>query len=323
MRKILNIVNGATVIDIMKTANIIGDYLPWNDFLHDGPVPKGYSLKQLSKIRAHFIHELGFGELKEIQKDFKERDEQLENHQNYEKIVLWFEHDLYDQLQLLQLLSWFEVHLSHEETTISLISTDKYLGECTPTQINQLLLYEQAITYNHLKLATKAWNAFCEPTPQAWYNLLYEDSYVLPFLRTSIERLLEEFPNKKNGLSRSAYQALLVISRGVKEPKKIFIAAQKLEEKKFMGDLIFWKILDNFIDHKLVASKENGKILTITPLGTKLLKNELNWFQFKPIKHWIGGVYLSPDNLWCWDTEKRNIKKYFYSSSLDSLLVIK
>jgi hypothetical protein len=27
-----------------------------------------------------------------------------------DEIVLWFEHDLYDQLQLLQLLDWLAVH---------------------------------------------------------------------------------------------------------------------------------------------------------------------------------------------------------------------
>ena len=322
MAKVLNIVNGDVAIDIMKEAKIEGDFLAWQDFLHEGPVPKRFSLQQLSSLRADFIHKQGLGKLDEIQKNFKNRDEKLEAFQTYEKVTLWFEHDLYDQLQLLQVLAWFKINIE-KETKLTLICTESYLGECSVDDIEKLLRYEHTIMPEHLHLAQKAWFAFSEPNPQTWFKILDKNTYVLPFLQNTIRRMLEEYPNTKNGLSRSEHQALLVISKGISQPREIFKDCQSYEQAKFMGDIIFWKILDDFIQYRLIKSKENGQELTITVLGEKVLNGQINWLSIKTVKRWIGGVNLTPDNLWCWDIKKKNIKKYYYASSLSSLLSVK
>lgn len=321
--KVLNITNGDTVIDMMVKANIIGDFLPWRDFLHEGPVPQKYNLSELSKIRARFIHEQGFGEFSDIHLNFQRRDATLADYRSYDKIILWFEHDLYDQLQLIQILAWFSEQTLLETPSLSLISTNKHLGECSAQQILTLSLYEEAITAEHLSLAKKAWSAFRKPTPLPWFNLLQEDIRLLPFLRAAIRRMLEEYPNTKNGLSRSAHEALLAIANGKEKPYEIFTTYQEHEERKFMGDIIFWKILDDFKEYKLIASQNNGQKLTITPLGQQILRGEKNWLDIKPIQRWIGGVNLSPDNLWCWDVKKKSIAKYYYSTVLSSLLPVK
>jgi len=322
MNKILHIVNGTTVINIMKQAKLSGDFVAWDDFLHEGPVPKAFSLQQLSKIRAYFMDKQGYGQLDEISKKFKERNHILEGYQKYDKVILWFEQDLYDQLQFLQVLSWFKKHLD-QNVTLSLISTDKYFGEYSFQELQELLLYEKMIQKKELELAQKAWSAFREPTPLAWFKLLAEPTSALPFLKSSVKRLLEEYPNTKNGLSRTAHQALLSVSQGKTEPKEIFIHAQKYEDKPFMADVIFWKILDDFIEYGLITSDIATKALTITPLGKDVLDGKKNWIDIKDIDYWIGGVKLSNNNLWCWDIKKRVITNYYYSKSLSMLLPIK
>jgi hypothetical protein len=107
MDTILNITNGDCTVKRMAAAGIPGVILPWRDVLHDGPVPAGLSLEQLSAVRAQFISERGWGEPAAIINSFAERDQQLHAYRNYAKTILWFEHDLYDQLQILQLLAWF------------------------------------------------------------------------------------------------------------------------------------------------------------------------------------------------------------------------
>ena len=66
--------------------------------LHDGPVPKGFSLEELSKIRSEFIISQNWGTPENIERHFVERDNILKSFGKYEKVILWFEHDLYDQL---------------------------------------------------------------------------------------------------------------------------------------------------------------------------------------------------------------------------------
>ncbi|HIP52243.1 MAG TPA: DUF1835 domain-containing protein [Campylobacterales bacterium] len=320
MIKTLNIVNGDACIDMMKEAQIIGDFLPWQDFLHEGPVPVNLSLKELSLVRAKFISDYGFGKFDDIKKDFEERDKKLNNYKLYDKVVLWFEHDLYDQLQLLQILSWFSSQ-NLDTTELTLICTNSYLGESSPQQIEKLLRYETPILKEHFKLAKKAWFAFGHDTPEKWAELLNEATDLLPFLKGAIYRMLEEYPSTEQGLSRTAYQALLVISNGINDPLDIFIKGQSFEERKFMGNVIFWKVLDNFERHGVIEKKEAK--LQLSSLGKELLEGKKNWLSIAPLQRSIGGVSLSFENLWCWDKENKNIKKYHYSKHLESLLRVK
>ena len=322
MFKILNIVNGDVTVEIIKKANISGDFLPWRDFLHEGPVPQTISIEKLSRIREKFIYQQGFGSLPKIEKEFQERDELLKKYHNYQKIILWFEHDLYDQLQLIQVLSWFQHH-NNAYSKLSLICTDNYLGECSSEKVISLLKYEEKITKEHLLLAQKVWFAFTTSNPVAWFKLLTEDFHLFPFLKDAVLRMLEEYPNTRNGLSRSEYQALLTISKGIKNPNKIFQDCQNHEKQKFMGNIIFWKILDDFIENRLIYSQENGQILEITPLGEQVLRGDINYLHVKPINRWIGGTKLSNDKVWCWNIKKRSINKYYYSKTLSTLLMFK
>ena len=85
---------------------IPGDYLAWSDALHDGPVPATESLEALSDIRARAMSDSSWGATTTSGCEFAERDRTLAGFRDHDETVLWFEHDLYDQLQLFQLLDW-------------------------------------------------------------------------------------------------------------------------------------------------------------------------------------------------------------------------
>ena len=321
MNKTLNIINGDACIGIMKEANIQGEFLAWQDFLHEGSVPPKLTLEELSVIRAKFIARYGLGDFDEIYKNFQERDEKLRTYKNYNKIIFWFEHDLYDQLQLLQLLDWFS-DKPLKNIQLTLICSSNYLGESTAEQIKNMLHNDGIdLLPEHFQLARKAWSAFREPTPLAWIDLLQHSSSILKFLKPTVLRMMEEFPNTKAGLSRTEYQALLIISNGINDAQDIFIKCQSFEERKFMGDVVFWKILDNFEEYKIIQRRE--KKLSITPLGKELLNGERFWFDIMPLERYIGGCKLTLDNLWCWDVPKKTLKKYYFSKVMKTLLVIK
>lgn len=320
MTKTLNIINGNACINMMKEAQIRGDFLAWQDFLHEGPVPFDLTLEELSLVRARFISDYGLGKFKNIKKDFKIRDKKLKSYKLYDKVVLWFEHDLYDQLQLIQLLSWFAKQ-NLKTTKLTLICSNNYLGESSAQQIKKLLHYETDVLDAHFLLAQKAWSAFCSDTPESWARLLEEPTALLPFLKGAVYRMLQEYPSTQYGLSRTAYQTLLIISNGINQRIDIFTKYQSFEERKFMGDMIFWKILDDFETHGIIEQKEEA--INITSLGEKILNGQKNWLSISNLERSIGGVTLSYENLWCWDMKKRNIKQYYYSKPLESLLEIK
>jgi len=319
MSNILNITNGDSAVEIMKDANIAGVFLPWRDVLHDGPVPEGLSLEELSDARARFIIERNWGEPENIRNSFIERDNELKSYGKYKKVILWFEHDLYDQLQILQILDWFNSN-PVDEVELSIICTERYLGMLSPDEMKHLVKLEEPITENHLTLSSKAWSAFRTSAPEKWYDLLDLDTSTLPFLEGAIVRMLEEYPDCTTGLSRTAQQALTIISGGEKRPGRVFGCNQDLEDRVFLGDSSFWVILQEFLDSsppllslpvgkKLTLPTSPDQELSITQTGREVLAGKRSWLEIVELERYIGGVHLTPENIWCWDSASGSLSK--------------
>mgnify|MGYP001815426655 CR=1 FL=1 len=319
MERILNITNGDSTVNIMKRAAIPGTILPWRDVLHDGPVPAGLSLEELSKVRASFIANRGWGASAAVVQDFRERDNVLKSYDQYEKVMLWFEHDLYDQLQILQILDWYHQH-QPIKSELAIICIDQYLGMLSPEQMATLYRYEQAVLEDQLVLASKAWAAYRSATPEKWCALLQSDTRALPYLDGAIIRQLQEYPDCRTGLSRTARQALRIIAHGEKRPGRVFGLYQQTEERRFLGDASFWVMLHELLESsppllKLAEGKtlslpaSPDQALTITTAGEEVLAGKRNWRDSLVLDRWMGGVHLTPSNSWCWNPVTESLSK--------------
>lgn len=311
MTNILNITNGDSAVDIMKKAGVEGDFLPWRDVLHEGCVPAGLSMEAFSEVRSEYLASQGYGSFENIEKSFAERDEVMANLEKYDKVVLWFEHDLYDQLQLLQILDFLKQNPITCE--LSIICTDNYLGLCTPKEMLALKEFEVEVIDDILVLGSECWEAFTDTTPLAWQGLLEKDTSLLPFLEGAVVRLLEEYPSKKNGLSRTENVALDIIDKGKEcRPGRLFGLYYETEERRFLGDSSFWNILSSMLDSKPPLLTINMPLLPINPeqcieitaLGKEVLEGKKSWLEIEAIDKWIGGVHLNSDTIWMWDGEK-------------------
>jgi hypothetical protein len=155
----LHITNGDSAAAVMRRAGFDGEILPWRDVLHEGPVSAQLPLVTLSHLRAHFIADKGWGDLEAVQAEMTARDRLLAAAADFERIVLWFEHDLFDQLQLLQLLSWFADH-DRGRARLEMLCIDSFpglpdfggLGELAPEQMASLRGREQPVSAEQLAL---------------------------------------------------------------------------------------------------------------------------------------------------------------------------
>src|SRR5262249_45940909 len=137
----------------------------------------------------------------------------IERHDSYDELVLWFEHDLFDQLNLIQLLTWIRGHVP--AATVSLICIGSYpgrpnfkgLGELTPAELAPLLETRFRVTDGQYDLAARAWQAFRAPTPEP-LTALQPDERSLPYLGRALERFLQEYPWTSDGLSRTERRLL-------------------------------------------------------------------------------------------------------------------
>lgn len=318
MTKILHITNGDNTVHLMQAAELPGTFLPWRDVLHEGPVPSGLELEALSTLRAQFLTGRDWGDARRLAKDFQRRDAHLQGWYAHDKIILWFEHDLYDQLQILQILDWFHRHRVLGKIELTIICTDQYLGMLSPQAINGLMVHEETVTEQHLELATAYWSAFRSQSPDQLEALLDADSTPLPFVAGAVERLLEEYPSTANGLSRTEQQALSIIHGGEQCFGRVFEANQQMEERMFMGDLSFQTMLHNFIRSnpplltlstgtEITLPVDSAQRLTITATGRDVLESRTNWLDTVAIDRWLGGVHLTPATTWCWNPISRSL----------------
>ena len=314
---VLHITNGDSTVQIMREAGIEGELLPWRDVLHEGPVPAGLTLPKMSEVRSQFIADQNWSKLDEVRDSFKFRDETLANFRSYDQVVLWFEHDLYDQLQIIQILNWLASQ-NLEKANIQFICTDNYLGMLSPDEMRELQNHAQPLLYEQIVIATTAWQTFTHHTPVEWQNLLQQDTTCMPFLAGAVKRLLQEYPNSKTGLTLTQTQALLELDKAPLPAGKLFHAYQQNEERRFMGDTIFWGYLAQMLEGErpLMTLPEGinlslpttpDQILTITDFGRDVLKQKSQWSEIKDINRWIGGVHLTADNMWMWDDNSETI----------------
>jgi hypothetical protein len=211
--------------------------------------------------------------------------------------VLWFEHDLFDQLQLIQILDRV-----HSLERASLICTDRYLGPMTAAELAALWPERRAVSEAEYVLAETAWRAFCSPDPTAIEALLARDTSAMPFLAGALRRHLEQFPAVENGLARTERQILEAASAGRHNFASLFAAEQQMEDRIFMGDASLRRWVRGLMEcRNPLLSVEDG-MYRVTGLGRDAMAAKVDHLRLNGINRWLGGVHLNGhEALWRWD----------------------
>jgi hypothetical protein len=153
------------------------------------------------------------------------------------------------------------------------------------------------------KSARRNWERFTSPAPNDLYAAAGEDAIGLPFLRAALQRLCEEYPSTRDGLSRSQRQALLAVAQGAAREDELFTRTQAREEASFLGSRAFGVMLDELRGGVGALIEGEGGRYILTPLGGRVLAGDADWLDEHHIDRWIGGVHLMPENLTRWDED--------------------
>ena len=304
----LHVTNGDSAADLILRSGIGGSVLPWRDVLHIGPVPGKLSMRELSEKRTAFLASLGWGIKEELVQSFLLRNSTLRKHAADDEVVLWFEHDLYDQLQLIQILAWLIGNEQHSTERQFLICIDRYpgvrsfrgLGDLNPVQIRHLFDMRKPINLLQFNAAANAWARFTSAKPERHQAVADNPSTELPFLQAAYLRFLQEWPSTHNGLSRTEEHALRIIASGVSNPEEILHAHWANERTPFMGDWTFWEVILDMArgGYPLVAVEgdlghkdfRDAKV-SATPEGLAVLRGDEDAITLRGIDRWYGGYH--------------------------------
>ncbi len=314
----LIVTNGQSGVDNIERAGVPGDLMSWDDVLHDGPVPGGYSLAVTSEMRARYLASVGSGLFEEIHARFKARDKKFESAASYDELVLIFEHDLYDQLQLLQILDL----LYHEIARPSLITMaypPTFIGHCTSEMLTASFKDRVEIPKACFETGSTVWRAFSAESPKGLGPLLTIEEPALPHLPEALKRMAEEFPDHMTELSRTERQILVALNKGPQKVGALFKTVQDMEEAVFMGDwsfVLYLKALSkgnqplvrpilNGSGNPLADDYEHGAFMQasfeITNTGYAVLNGDARKSVYLDIDRWIGGTHITSVNLWSWN----------------------
>jgi hypothetical protein len=298
----LHVTNGDAIVPEIEAVAPDDPVLPWRDILHEGPVPGGLDDSMLRAERAAFLAREGWGDGVVLLELFERRDQKLLRGAEEREVWLWFEDDLYDQLQLLQILDMLARHGAPTAT--------QQLHDVSRDADRQVLA-EHTVDDETRRAARRAWAAFRSSDPRKWTTI---EAAELPHVGAAMLRLAEELPWTRDGLSRTERTALSAVGDGADNPLDMFRALQAAEERPFMGDYWAWRTLHRLGtgEHPLVVApiapapeitpEFASQTYEVTDVGHDVLAARADHAELNGIDRWIGGVHLTGHRpAWRWD----------------------
>jgi len=321
----LHIRCGSDLAQGLRQAGFAGAYLEYSNPFCQGPVTGEPDRPDEMRRRADFLERsygaaLGLTASQFEKRLRREEDGLAASYRDYERVVLWFEHDSFDQLILLRCLAYFA---AHRPAALELVSANRFpgsarflgLGQLPPEALRLLWAKRSPISEEQLALGRSAWDALKSPDPTGLARIATGESAVLPDLPPALRRHLQELPSVKNGLGLTQE---LVLSALAERSQTIGDLFQGLlagrEPLPWLGDVMFLHIVEDMAkaqEPPFAISPETAqepwprRLLTLTPAGSQTLTGARDWLTLAPPERWVGGVCVKPQaRSWRWNEEE-------------------
>jgi hypothetical protein len=320
-RQALHLTNGdSTVLGLRDTG--LGELIqPWRDVLHEGPVPDVPD-DALRRVRSEFLMARGAGDIG-TESEFTTRDQLVADHRegNY---VLWFEADLYDQLQLIQILSQLHA-LAVPGDRITLICIGEFpgiahfggLGELISEQLARLPeMAGTRLTSHALEHAVRAWAALRAADPSSLGTIATTPSRELRFLSEAFDRLSREYPSTRDGLSLTERRIMAAVGETTTTAGTAFVRTVAREARPFLGDTWCFDRMTRLLNastplletDRPATSVSRQTQLRMTEVGRRVLDGQEDHLAINGVDRWIGGVHLTGHAIpWRWDEGTESI----------------
>jgi hypothetical protein len=335
---------GSDLNESLPEAGFQGDYYEHNYPYLMGPVREG---PECLRQRARFIVDTygdlfnpplaSSGQLQAVEgqlQGLEEQERKLRDSADYERVVLWFEHDCYDQLVLIRLLGYYATH--RRPPRLELINVGDFpgarrfigLGELPPEALRMLWTTRKPASPAQLQLGLSAWRALANPDPRPLAAIIRSETPALPLLAPALHRHLRELPSALSGLSLTEELALKLMA----DPPQQWGGTANLmniywrmvwftDPLPGQGD---WHVRCRVFDMEGASARvftrspgldRQGNprppwtdAFVITELGRAVLRGEVDFRSLSPPPRWVGGVEIAAGNPdWRWDEEKRDV----------------
>lgn len=315
-QNLLHLRCGQDILQNLKDAGLPGRFLSYSDPLCEGPTPNVPEPAEWYRIRSAFLAQVNSDGTNavDVEQDLRNEDAALGSFREHDAVVLWFEHDLYDQAVLIRLLAYF-ASVDLGGVPVYMVTTDRFpgvqrfigLGNLNEDQLASLYPGKRQLSADEISFGARVWNAYCSPDPTDLQAVLGEVPPGLPYLAAAMRRHLEEFPSTTNGVGKADLGILRAIAEGAETRASLFTAWQAAENAPWLGDTNLFYRADTLgsADTPLLR-RENGRY-RLTDKGSRVLRNEEDWGIEAGRLRWVGGVHSAGPRQWRWNPESGSL----------------
>lgn len=276
----LHITNGDILTNKLNTLKLEGDIITWREMLCEGKTETNVGSESFWKTRFEFLNKnYKISKTWFIDKTLKEY-RTLCNHKQEDRIVLWFDFDLFDQINMLAVISWLKTHRPYAE--ISLVSSEGEedsldilgLGELTDGQLRKLYTNRTLLTQDDIEYADYVWQLYCSDNPIRLENLKDFDSFQFSHLSGAIEAHLMRFPTIRNGLNE-VENNILRLARSAKPKTKLELLNTVLRNqgRYGFGDTQYERVIT-----KLKPLFTNLSPVKLSKKGMEILEGKTSYY---------------------------------------------
>ncbi len=290
---ILHITNGDSTTQVLSKLNFDGEIITWREMLCEGKTTIDVGSENFWKTRFEFLK----SSYKTTKKTFI--DYTLKEYRNLCKqkqqneIVLWFEYDLFCQINMVAVISWLKRYRKGRK--ISLVCSGRIegkeglyaLGHLNKKELLNHYKDRVELTQDDIEYADYIWQLYCSDSPLR-LETVHKFNPMSPFvyLEEAIKAHLQRFPSIKNGLNKLENQLLNIASTQELESQNQLVR-EMLKDQGFygFGDVQYTNKLQNM--KKLFSSFNPVKL---SRKGKKVLENQLNFYgQIRSDFSYLGG----------------------------------
>lgn len=235
MTNSIHVLNGDAILPIFQNSGIKGEIAICREMFCEGPILEQVASDDFWKQRYAFYEKyLNVGKLEYFDKTIKEILK-IEDLAIYDEIVLWFEYDLFCQVNVIALCS-FLLQNYRKDVTYNLVCVGRVKGKTNLQSLSDfsseeyLELYNNRVklTKNNLVFADQAWKLYVQNNYKDLSDFNFSKSGKFIYLQAAINQHLKRFPFE-NGLNEIENKIVQIIG------------SEALTSLEIVNKLLFWQ----------------------------------------------------------------------------------
>jgi len=253
MKKIMHVLNGDCSELIFSKTLIQGDTIVWRELLCDGPLIEKIASDAFWKKRLAYFEKNKLSSKEEYHRKVINELHQIQALDNYNEIVLWFEYDLFCQVNMLAACSM--IFNLKKDITCSLICSGNVeyqekklgLGELKPNDFEKLFASRNILSKVDLRFADNCWNLFVNSDIEKLKRFNFSSNDKFEYLEEAMHQHVLRMPNEE-GVTLIDKQILNHINLGYKTKKRLISSMLLWQEENTVygfGDMQYEICLAN------------------------------------------------------------------------------